>query len=83
MKNDKQKRRDFPIAFRLKKEVIEKLEQLARELYPSAKKPNKSKVIVNLIMKNRLPYIEKIENENRELKEKIAKIEKVFEKWLS
>jgi len=80
MKNEKKARRDFPIAFRLKKDVIERLEQLARELYPSAKKPNKSKVIVNLIMKNRLPYIEKIENENRELKEKIAKIEKVFKK---
>jgi len=80
MKNETPKRRDFPIAFRLKKDVIERLEQLARELYPSAKKPNKSKVIVNLIMKNRLPYIEKIEKENRELREKIAKIEKVFKK---
>ena len=80
MKKETPKRKDYPIAFRLKKEVIEKLEQMAKELYPSAKKPNKSKVIVNLIMKNDLSYIEKLEKENRELKEKIAKIEKVFKK---
>jgi len=80
MKKETQKRKDYPIAFRLKKEVIEKLEQMAKELYPSAKKPNKSRVIVNLIMKNDLSYIEKLEKENRELKQKIEKIEKVFKK---
>ena len=78
MSNAKTKRSDYPIAFRFKKEVIEELERLARVLYPNAKKPNKSKVIVNLIMKNNLEYIEKIEAENRELKEQLAKIKVVF-----
>ena len=78
MSNTKTKRKDYPIAFRFKKEVIEELERLAKKLYPNVKKPNKSKVVVNLIMKNNLEHIEKIEAENRELKEKIAKIEKVF-----
>jgi len=78
MSSTKTKRNDYPIAFRLKKNVIEELERLAKTLYPNAKKPNKSKVIVNLIMKNNLEHIEKVEKENRELKEKIAKIEKVF-----
>jgi len=78
MKNETPKRKDFPIAFRFKKEVIEELERLAKTLYPNVKKPNKSKVIVNLIMKNNLEHIEKIEAENRKLKEKIEKLEKVF-----
>jgi len=78
MSNAKKKRSDYPIAFRLKKEVIEELERLARVLYPNAKKPNKSKVVVNLIMKNNLEHIEKIEKENKELKEQLAKIKGVF-----
>ena len=78
MSNAKPKRSDYPVAFRFKKEVIEELERLAKVLYPNIKKPNKSKVVVNLIKKNNLEYIEKIEAENRKLKEKIAKIEKVF-----
>jgi len=78
MKNEAPKRSDYPIAFRLKKEVIEELERLARVLYPNTKKPNKSKVIVNLIMKNKLEHIERVERENKELKEQLTKIKGVF-----
>jgi len=78
MSNAKIKRSDYQIAFRLKKEVIDELERLARTLYPNTKKPNKSKVIVNLIMKNQLEHIVKIEKENKELKEQLSKIKKVF-----
>jgi len=73
MSNVKTKRSDYPIAFRFKKDVIEKLNELAKTLGVP-----KSKIMVGLITKNNLEHIEKIESENRELKEKIAKIEKVF-----
>jgi len=73
MSNAKTKRSDYPIAFRFKKDVIEKLNELAKTLGVP-----KSKIMVGLITKNNLEHIEKIESENRELREKIAKIEKVF-----
>jgi len=74
MKNDKQTRKDFPIAFRLKKEVIEELERLASELFPSAKKPNKTAVIVKLIKDNKIEYVHQLEKEKRDLEAKIKKI---------
>jgi len=73
MKNETPKRSDYPIAFRFKKDVIEELNRLSEELGIP-----KSKVMVGLIKKNRLQYIEKIEAENRKYKEKIAKLKKVF-----
>jgi len=73
MKNEAPKRNDYPIAFRFKKEVVEKLNELSKTLGMP-----KSKIMVGLIMKNNLEHIERVEAENRELREKIAKIEKVF-----
>jgi len=72
MKNETPKRNDYPVAFRFKKEVVEKLNELSKTLGMP-----KSKIMVGLIMKNNLEHIEKIEAENRKYKEKIAKLEKV------
>jgi len=73
MKNETPKRNDYPVAFRFKKEVVEKLNELSKTLGMP-----KSKIMVGLITKNNLEHIEKIEAENKKLKEKIAKLEKVF-----
>ena len=72
-----QKRRTFPISFRVKSEVMQKLEDLAKKYYPS-KKPNKTRVLTEIVLNCNFDDFKKLEAENADLKKQLAIIKKAI-----
>jgi len=68
------KRKDYPISFRVKKEIIDELANIANELYGG----NKTKTLVKLIENNNLKRVEELEEENKRLKRKVERVEKLI-----
>jgi len=71
-----QKRNTFPMSFRVKTEVMQKLEDLAKKYYPG-KKPNKTRVLTEIVLNCNFEDFKKLEAENADLKKQLATIKKV------